>query len=241
MTLRVTVWNEGIHEEETPETGEIYPDGIGTTLASFFREAGYAATVVGLNDPDHGLTPDRLEETDVLVWWGHAAHDAVADRVTDRVVDAVHEGMGLIALHSSHHAKPFMRLLGTDCDEKFRVADERQRVWVTDPGHPIANGLSESFVIPESEMYGEPHNIPQPESTVFISWFEGGEVFRSGCCWRRQRGRIFYFSPGHETYPIYHHPDVQTVLVNAAEWAAPIMGAQEVTYRHSPDAPEAEW
>ncbi len=238
MTLSVTVWNEGIHEQENEETQEIYPDGIGETMAAFFAEAGYETRVVRMQDPEHGLTEQVLAETDVLVWWGHAAHDDVDDDIADRVVEAVWDGMGYIALHSSHHAKPFMRLVGTDCDEKFRVAEERQRIWVTDPGHPIANGLPEAIVIPESEMYGEPHNIPQPEATVFISWFEGGEVFRSGCCWRRQRGRIFYFAPGHETYPIFHHDQVQQILVNAVEWAQPVQGAVDVTYRHSPDPPE---
>ena len=238
MTCTVTVWNEGIHEQENEETQAIYPSGIGGTMAAFFADEGFETEVVSLGDPEHGLTEERLERTDVLVWWGHAAHDAVDDAIAERVVEAVWDGMGYIALHSSHHAKPFMRLMGTDCDEKFRVADERQRLWVTDPGHPIANGISESVVIPESEMYGEPHNIPQPEATVLISWFEGGEVFRSACCWRRQRGRIFYFSPGHETYPIFHQPEVQQILFNAVRWAAPIPGATNVTYRHAPNPPE---
>jgi trehalose utilization protein len=239
MPQTVTVWNEGIHERENEQTQEIYPEGIGETMAAFFADAGFETRVVTLDDPEHGLTADTLEATDVLVWWGHAAHEAVADEIAERVVEAVREGMGFIALHSSHHAKPFMRLVGTDCDEKFRVADERQRLWVADPGHPIADGIDEAVVVPDSEMYGEPHNIPQPEATVFISWFEGGEVFRSGCCWRRQRGRIFYFSPGHETYPIFHQEEIQRILVNAAEWALPNEGAQNVTYRHAPDPPES--
>ena len=239
MTIAVTVWNEGIHDRENEETQAIYPDGIGAALADCFAAEDFSTRVVELEDPEHGLTEEVLAATDVLVWWGHAAHDAVDDAVADRVVRAVHDGMGYIALHSSHHAKPFMRLLGTDCDEKFRVDDERQRIWVADPGHPIANGLPEAIVIEESEMYGEPHNVPHPEATVLISWFEGGEVFRSGCCWRRQRGRIFYFSPGHETYPIFHHEEVGRILRNAARWANPVQGAVDVTYRHAPDRPES--
>ena len=238
VSLSITVWNEGIHEQRTEATGEIYPDGIGGTIAGFLGAVGHDTRVATLADPEHGLTDAVLDGTDVLVWWGHAAHEEVDDGVASRVVEAVREGMGYVPLHSSHHAKPFMDLMGTDCDEKFRVADERQRIWVADPGHPIANGLEEATVIPESEMYGEPHNVPSPDDVVLISWFEGGEVFRSGCCWRRQRGRIFYFSPGHETYPVFHHEGVRRILINAVEWAAPDPGATNVTYRHAPDPPE---
>ena len=174
-----------------------------------------------LDEPEHGLTEARLEATDVLTWWGHTAHSRVADEIVDRVQKRVLEGMGLIVLHSAHFSKIFRRLMGTSCSLKWREAGERERLWVCNPGHPIAAGIEEMIELENTEMYGEPFAIPEPDEQVFVSWFEGGEVFRSGCCWHRGNGRIFYFRPGHETYPIYHNPAIHRVLANAVRWAAP--------------------
>ena len=133
------------------------------------------------------------------------------------------EGMGLIVLHSGHASKIFQKLCGTDTWKlKWREDGEQEILWVVDPSHPIADGLDEKIMIPHEEMYGERFDIPQPDEQVFISWFEGGEVFRSGCCWHRGKGKIFYFRPGHEVFPIYHQPEIQKVIVNAVKWAAPI-------------------
>jgi len=223
-TIRVTVWNEYRHEKRDEKVAAIYPAGIHGTIAAFLREQGIDARTATLDEPEHGLTEAVLEQTDVLIWWGHLAHDEVADAVVDRVQQHVLDGMGLIVLHSGHHAKIFRRLMGTSADLLWREADERERLWVVAPGHPIAEGLGEYFVIPKTEMYGEPFDIPQPDELVFISWFQGGEVFRSGCCFHRGRGRVFYFRPGHETLPIYHQAEVQRVLTNAVKWAAPVPG-----------------
>jgi len=162
-----------------------------------------------------------LAETDVLTWWGHAAHDEVDDEVAARVREHVLDGMGLIVLHSGHFSKVFRGLMGTTCGLKWREAGERERLWVIEPGHPIAEGVDDYIELEPTEMYGERFDVPQPDALVFASWFEGGEVFRSGCCYRRGSGRVFYFRPGHETYPIYHDEAVQDVLANAAGWAAP--------------------
>jgi trehalose utilization protein len=215
--MNITVWNEHIHERERGEAARIYPDGIHATIAAFLGDLGDVRTAT-LADPSHGLPPDVLDATDVLLWWGHTAHDRVSDDVVERVVARVWAGMGLVVLHSGHHSKPFKRLMGTTCDLRWRH-DERETVWTVAPGHPIAAGVPESFVIPEQEMYGEFFDVPAPDELVFISSFTGGEVFRSGCCWTRGRGRIFYFSPGHEEHPVYHHAEVQQVLVNAVRWA----------------------
>jgi trehalose utilization protein len=180
-----------------------------------------AVSTATLQEPDHGLGPERLRDTDVLTWWGHLAHDQVSDDVVRRVQARVLEGMGLIVLHSGHHSKIFRALMGTTCSLTWREADERERLWVCNPGHPIARGIGRYFELPMEEMYGEPFAVPAPEEQVFISWFEGGEVFRSGCCWRRGNGSIFYFRPGHETYPTYHDENVLRVIANAAEWARP--------------------
>ena len=217
----VTVWNEYRHERESDTVAEVYPDGIHAVIAEALAERGFDTRTATLAEPEHGLTEDVLDDTDVLTWWGHAAHDEVTDAVAERVRRCVLDGMGLVVLHSGHHSKPFTKLMGTSCSLKWREAAERERLWVLEPGHPIADGLGEYVEVPEAEMYGERFDIPAPDELVFTSWFEGGEVFRSGCCYRRGNGRVFYFRPGHETYPIYHDETIQRVLANAVEWAAP--------------------
>lgn len=221
--LRITVWGENVHEHKHPAVKAVYPNGMHTVIAEGVREYLPAAqvTAVTLQELDHGLTDERLEQTDVLIWWGHMAHDQVEDRIVDRVQKRVLQGMGLIVLHSGHYAKIFKRLLGTTCSLTWREADERERLWVCNPGHPIARGIDRYFELPQEEMYGEPFAIPVPDEQVFISWFEGGEVFRSGNCWTRGNGKIFYFRPGHETYPTYYDRNVRRVIANAAEWARP--------------------
>jgi trehalose utilization protein len=172
-----------------------------------------------LQEPDHGLPVDRLTRTDVLLWWGHAAHRDVDDAIVENVAEAVWSGMGLIVLHSGHFSKIFKRLMGTPCNLSWREAGERERVWITAPNHPIATGLPPFFELENEEMYSEPFGIPEPDETIMIGWFQGGEVFRSGVTFRRGAGRIFYFQPGHETYPTYHKPTIQQILRNAVVWA----------------------
>jgi trehalose utilization protein len=220
--VRVTVWNEFRHERSNAAVAAIYPEGIHAVLAASLGAAGFVVRTATLDDPAHGLPADVLAATDVLLWWGHKAHEEVRDEVAASVQARVLDGMGLIALHSAHFSKPFKRLMGTSCDLKWRVAGERERLWVVAPGHPIAEGLPERIELEPEEMYGEPFDVPAPEELVLVSWFQGGEVFRSGCCWRRGLGRIFYFRPGHETYSSYHHPQVQRVILNAVRWATPV-------------------
>lgn len=218
--LRVTVWGENVHEQKNRVVAEVYPDTMHGTIAGFLNRAGgIAATTATLQEPEHGLTAERIAATDVLVWWGHAAHGEVSDAVVDRVCDAVWGGMGMIFLHSAHFAKPFKRLMGSPCNLTWREAGERERLWVTSRGHPIAAGLPDHFELEHEEMYGEPFGVPEPLETVFISWFAGGEVFRSGLTYRRGAGNVFYFRPGHETYPTYHDANVQRVICNAVRWA----------------------
>ncbi|MCX7938712.1 MAG: ThuA domain-containing protein [Thermoflexales bacterium] len=222
MTIRVTVWNEHRHELRDPAVKAIYPHGIHEAIAQALRKhPDFAVRTATLDEPEHGLSAAILTETDVLIWWGHVAHDEVSNAVVDHVVQRVWEGMGFIALHSAHFSKPFKRLMGTDCALRWREASDKERLWVVDPAHPIAQGLPDYFELEREEMYGEFFGVPQPEALVFVSWFSGGEVFRSGCCWSRGLGKVFYFRPGHETYPTYHHPLVQQVIVNAVRWAAP--------------------
>jgi trehalose utilization protein len=219
--IRVTVWNEYRHEKKNDTVRNIYPNGIHNAIGAFLQQAGCTVRTATLDEPDHGLPDAVLAETDVLIWWGHMAHQEVRDEIVDKVFQRVLDGMGLIVLHSAHHSKIFKRLMGTSGNLKWREAGERERLWVIEPGHPIAEGLGDYFEIPQVEMYGERFDIPTPDALVFISWFEGGEVFRSGCCWQRGRGRVFYFRPGHETYGSYHDKNVLKIIENACRWAAP--------------------
>lgn len=232
--IQAVVWGENVHEQTNQIVASLYPDGMhGCIAAALNQDPDITATTATLQEPEHGLTQDRLDGTDVLLWWGHAAHGDVSDAVVDRVADAVSGGMGLILLHSAHFAKIFKKLMGTPCALTWREAGERERLWVTAPGHPITHGLSRYFELEHEEMYGEPFSVPEPLETVFISWFQGGEVFRSGLTYRRGAGNIFYFRPGHETYPTYHDANVRLILRNAVKWAQP--GAARITDVH--DAP----
>lgn len=227
MTIRALVWGENVHEQTNKVVAGIYPNGMHQTIADALNgQDGIQATTATLQEPEHGLTVARLAETDVLLWWGHAAHGEVDDAIVERVAEAVWRGMGLILLHSAHFSKIFKRLMGTPCNLTWREAGERERLWVTARGHPIAAGLPDHFELEYEEMYGEPFGVPDPLETVFVSWFQGGEAFRSGLTWRRGAGKVFYFRPGHETYPTFHDANVQTVLRNAVCWAQP---AQTIT------------
>ncbi|NJM06823.1 trehalose utilization protein ThuA [Candidatus Gracilibacteria bacterium] len=225
---RVTIWNEGRHEQKNQTIAEIYPQGIHGAIAAGLEPYGFTLRTATLDEPEHGLSDAVLAETDVLTWWGHMAHGDVHDSVVEKVQQRVLEGMGLIVLHSGHFSKIFKRLMGTSCDLKWREANEKERLWVVEPGHPIVEGIGEYIEIEREEMYGEHFDIPAPEELVLVSWFKGGEIFRSGCCYRRGNGKIFYFRPGHETYPTYYNAEVLRVIANAVRWAAPTAGPHPV-------------
>ncbi len=220
MTIRTTVWGENVHEKKSKIVAELYPKGMHNAIADFLNHAEeIEASSVTLQDPEHGLTADKLASTDVLIWWGHAAHGEVSDEIVERVADNVYGGMGLIVLHSGHFSKIFKKLMGAPCNLTWREAGERERLWVTSRQHPIARGLPDHFELEQEEMYGEPFGVPEPLETVFVSWFQGGEIFRSGLTYRRGAGSVFYFRPGHEAYPTYYDDNVQIVLTNAVRWA----------------------
>lgn len=220
--VNVTVWNEYRHEKKDKAVSDIYPRGIHEAIADGLRaEGGLTVGTATLDEPEHGLPQKVLDATDVLVWWGHMAHGEVKDETVDRVQARVLAGMGLVVLHSGHFSKIFKRLMGTSCALRWREVNEKERLWVVEQGHPIADGLPPYFELPHEEMYGERFDIPQPDVTVLLGWFAGGNVFRSGCCWNRGRGKVFYFQPGHETYPVYHQAEIRKVIANAVRWAAP--------------------
>ncbi len=221
MTIRTLIWHEHRHEKSNKLVAKLYPEGMHGAIRNAFKgDTDFSVDHALLDDDaEHGLSQKRLDETDVLLWWGHAAHGDVKDEIVERVAKRVHEGMGLIVLHSGHYSKIFKRLMGTPCSLKWREAGEQELVWIINPNHPIAAGLPECIKIDMEEMYGEPFSIPEPLETVMISHFEGGEVFRSGVTYKRGAGNIFYFRPGHEAYRAYHNPDVLRVIKNATRWA----------------------
>jgi trehalose utilization protein len=226
--MNVTIWNEFRHEKRNPKIAEIYPNGIHEAIAAALRKSGgMSVTTATLDQPEHGLSEQVLNKTDVLVWWGHVAHGEVSDTVVERCCQRVlAKGMGLVVLHSGHFSKLFKKLMGTTCDLKWREADDREVLWVTRPGHPIVSHIDDHFILEREEMYGEYFDIPQPDETILISSFTGGEVFRSLCTWQRGAGRIVYFRPGHETYPTYHNATVLKVIENAVRWAVPSANAR---------------
>jgi trehalose utilization protein len=222
MSIRATVWNEFRHERKHDAVRAVYPEGIHVALADALRKLpGVDVRTATLDEPEHGLTREVLGATDVLLWWGHMAHHEVQDDIVDRVQARVLEGMGLVVLHSGHFSKIFKRLMGTTCDLKWRCIGERETLWVTRPGHPILEGIDDHFVLEREEMYGEFFDIPEPDETILISTFAGGECFRSGVTFRRGAGRIFYFRPGHETFPTYRDANVLRIIGNAVRWCAP--------------------
>lgn len=218
--INVTIWNEFRHEKTDEAVQRMYPEGIHGQLASFLEDECMVRTAT-LDEEEHGLTKEVLEKTDVLIWWGHIAHDEVSDAIVASVHERVLAGMGLIVLHSGHFSKLFKKLMGTSCNLKWREDERHCRVWNVNPSHPIAAGIGEYFELEKEEMYGEHFDIPAPDELVFVSWFPKGEVFRSGCTYRRGQGKIFYFQPGHETYPSYYDKNVQRIIKNAVNWCAP--------------------
>ncbi len=225
--LRLTIYNEFVGEQKTDFVKKIYPKGLHEAIAEYMRkEPGFHVKTATLEMPDHGLTEEVLDSTDVLMWYGHEAHDKVRDEVVDRVHARVLDGMGLVVPHSGAQSKIFTRLMGTTC-LSIRIGSglssskggECERVWVVNPSHPITQGVGPYIELPNAEAWPEYFDVPDPDELLFISWSESGEAFRSGAVWHRGKGRIFYFHPGHETYPIFHNTEVQRVLANAARWA----------------------
>lgn len=221
--IKVTIWNEYGPDQHSEAGVKTYPDGLHAVLKECLGKNEDMQVRVSLfTDPEYGLTEEILNDTDVLLWWAHSRHGELPDEKAALVAEYVQKGMGMIFLHSAHKSKPFMRLMGTSGSLKWREAHEREHLWVVNPTHPIAAGLPEYITIEPEEMYGEFFDIPQPDELVFIGWYEGGNVFRSGITYKRGYGKVFYFQPGHESYPTYYKPEIQQILTNAVRWAAPV-------------------
>ena len=240
--IRVTVWNEGVHEKTDNEVAGVYPAGIHGCIKNFLSsQEDMQVTTATLAQRRCGLSDEVLENTDVLIWWGHMAHDKVPDKLVEKIHKRVLAGMGLVVLHSGHHSKIFRALMGTTCNLRWRDGD-RERIWNINPNHPIAKGIPDHFSLNREEMYGEQFDIPSPDEIIFLGWFAGGEVFRSGCTWTRGLGKIFYFQPGHESNPTFHNEYVQRIIINAIRWANPINPVSEpIPCPHKKVPPEEKY
>ncbi|GGI44713.1 trehalose utilization protein ThuA [Paenibacillus marchantiophytorum] len=223
-TINVTVWNEFRHELNYEPAMKIYPQGIHRVIGDYLSKQRLNVTTATLDEPEHGLTDEVLNRTDVLVWWGHIAGDEVRDDIVEKIHDRILGGMGLIVLHSASQSKIFKKLMGTSCNIKWREANEKERIWILQPNHPITEGLGEYIELAEEEMYGEFFDVPAPDELIMVSWFQGGEIFRSGMTYTRGKGKIFVFRPGHETSPTYHNQEILKVISNSVHWAAPVKG-----------------
>ena len=241
VVINVTVWNEYRHELRDKHVGEVYPEGIHGAIAGFLKNnEDFQVRTAYLDLPEHGLTDDVLNNTDVLIWWGHMAHAEVSDAIVEKVYDRVIEGMGMIFLHSAHASKLFQKLNGTKTGNlSWRDhGGELERLFTVNPGHRIMNGLPDYFEVPKTEMYGEYFDIAHGAELITISWFPGGEVFRSAFTFSRGKGRIFYLKPGHEEYPIYYQKEIQQMIINGIYYVAPNCQMTQVDYRVNIDLPK---
>jgi len=220
----VVVWSEGTAPKN------VYPSDINTAIADGLRASdelkNWDVVTANLSDPEQGLPDDLLNKTDVLVWWGHKKHrdvkDALVDKIEKRVKDA---GMGFIALHSAHFAKPNKRLMGTPCTFAAYVGDNKETVVkVAQFDHPIAKGAAQTFTIENVERYSDPYAVPptaeKPFGGTHVHKDGTTEESVQGYCWTVGKARYFYFQSGHETNPVFFHPEVRKIMANAVIWAA---------------------
>lgn len=272
--VRVLVWDEQ-QPQQKQAYGELF---LGETIAKHLeKQDGLSVKTARLDDVEQGLDDATLDSTDVLVFWCHRRVKEQDDARMEAVVKRVLEGkLSLIALHSAHWAKPFVRLMQerakadaiTQVPESERATAKWEFVneqpyykgvtansaptpslahvdnvwrlslpqcvfpaWRADgapghittllPQHPIAAGLPEKWDIPQTEMYGEPFHVPAPDQVVFEETWDKGEHFRSGAVWKVGHGRVFYFRPGHETYPVFKQAEPLRVVENAVRWLGP--------------------
>lgn len=220
--INVTIWNEFRHEKTEEAVKALYPDGIHAFIKSFLDvNKDMNVRTACLDDPDQGLPDALLEDTDVLLWWGHMAHREVSDELVAKIRSRVFTGkMGFVPLHSAHKSKPFASILGTNGNLSWG-RDQKEIVWNMLPAHEIAAGIPDHFLLESEELYSEPFFIPQPDELIFGAWFEDGHIMRAGATFYRGAGKVFYFQPGHESCRAYYHPCVQRIITNAIRWAAP--------------------
>jgi len=220
----VVVWSEGTAPKN------VYPNDINTAIAEGFRASAqmkdWDVVVANLSDPDQGLPDALLNKADVLIWWGHKKHGDVKDALVDKIEKRVKEdGMGFIALHSAHFAKPNKRLMGAPCTFAAYKGDNKETVVkVAMPDHAIVKGVATEFTIENHERYSDPYAVPttseKPFGGIHIHKDGTREESIQGYCWNVGKARYFYFQAGHETNPIYFNPEIRKIMANAVLWAS---------------------
>lgn len=234
---RVVVWSEATAPKH------VYPDDINGAIAEGLKcLQGWEVIKAGIDDPDQGLSDERLNGCDVLIWWGHKRHKLVKDELVEKIVRRVKEGgMGFISLHSAHFAKPNIALMSeseTSKETLDKVKPQgRVAAWSTykgdsvsltitvkTPSHPIAKGIRE-FTVSHSERYSDPYAVPMPQTVVFEgdAKLKDGSIDHSqvGLCWQIGKGKMFYLQAGHETNPVFMDANIRRIIANAVRWAAP--------------------
>lgn len=226
--IHVLCWSE------RTEPASVYPNGINGALVELLsKDNGVIAEYANLSDPEQGLSQAALARTDVLIWFGHRKHAEVSAENVDRIVTRVREGMGYLPLHSAHYAQPFQKILRLIADKqgqpltgepgswgKVRNDGMPELIHILTPQHPIAHGVRD-FTIPKTETYGNPFNVPAPDAKIFEGRYQGGhQDGNDGLLWSFGNGKVFYFRPGHETYPIFYQTEVRQILKNAVHFLA---------------------
>ena len=214
--IRVRIWCEGT----APKS--VYPRDIDGALGDFLgKRKDLVVSRARLDDADVGLSDGALDATDALIWWGRLRHADLPDSRARAIAARVRAGkLGFIALHASCLSKPFVELMGGPCElGGFREDGRPERVEIKDRDHPIARGVA-PFTIPRTSMFAEPFKVPKPDSIVMMSTFDRGETFRSGMTWTVQKGRVAYFRPGHDGFPVFFHPSVRQVIANSVAWSS---------------------
>lgn len=219
-TRKVLVWSEGTAPKN------VYPNDINAAIAEGLKPLkGWEVQAVSINDPDQGLPDDLLNSASALIWWGHQRHGDVKDELVAKIKTRVtEEGMGFIATHSAHYSKALKAILGTPCGWSYYTDDgAKLDMVVKAPTHPICKGVKD-FTIPHTERYGDPFQCPTPETVLFDGIYtmkdDKTEHCLQGFTWTIGKGRVMYFQPGHEGYPIYFMPEVQQIFRNGVQWVA---------------------
>lgn len=270
--IRVLVWDERGDAQK-----EGYENFLGNCIADQLRQNPmFVVTSATLDDAEQGISEKTLDNTDVLLWWGHIRHQEISIEKGENIVTRIDAGkLSFIGLHSAHWSTPFVECMNeitrrrTFADKSIKKEDvqfirpeirksvplptERispytdfqkfpdgskklevhlptcvfpgvrndgkpSTITVLQKTHPIVKGLPAKLSLPHTEMYNEPFHIPAPDELIFEECWEGGEWFRSGCLWQLGKGKVFYFRPGHETYPIFKEKWVMQLLTNAITW-----------------------
>lgn len=236
--MNITIFNEYHPNEHTGKAEKNYPGGIHIALKSIFESQEYDVVTATQEQACNGLTDEILDNTDVLLWWSKNWDNELLNSVADKVVSRIREGMGAVFLHSAKNSKPFLRLTGTTsatAPVSWKEPGESERLFVVSPAHPIAEGIPSGYVIPNEEPYCEYFDIPKPDDIVFLGGFGNGMCIRAGVTFTRGAGKIFFFQPGHDSFPVYNDKVIRRIILNAVNWAKPVAKPAPIAEETKPE------